>query len=209
MAVVAEIEARFYLPERTSPAEMLQRLELSYPVSKIKDYAFTDHYYLPKKLTSEWHPDVQSIRIRNRTLWTGKESKPPANLIVTKLAGQEKKTEYEGPVDDLQTPHARLVDEGYLPWMKIRKKDGLHYEVGKVARIAMETVDCEYGKYKAGPFAMGELECSTADEDEAKRTFNEFAGALVVETMNESMAAIAMRLLRLDWNSFMSTWPSD
>jgi len=109
------------------------------------EYAFTDHYYRPPG--GAWDPRTRALRVRehhrpaqpSEVLLTWTDVVQVNGLSFKRSRFPEGKVRlYAGSADECRTLAAGL---GYDPWLVVRKKAGLFYDIPDVGELVAEQVD--------------------------------------------------------------------
>ena len=109
------------------------------------EYAFTDHYYRPPG--GAWDPRTRALRVREHH-----RPAQPSEVLLTwtdlvQVGGLTFKRSrfpvgkvrlYEGAADECRAVATGL---GYEPWLVVRKKAGLFYEIPEIGELVAEQVD--------------------------------------------------------------------
>ena len=109
------------------------------------EYAFTDHYYRP--VGGAWDPRTRALRVRehHRPQQSGEVLLTWIDLVqVSGLSFKRSRFAtgkvrlYTGTADECRAVADGL---GYEPWLVVRKKAGLFYEIPEVGELVAEQVD--------------------------------------------------------------------
>lgn len=137
-------------------------------------YAFTDHYHQPA--AGQWDPHERALRIREHH-----EPAGSSEVLLTQIQLEHrggfafKRSAFpEGKVSlyagDLAACRAVVAALGFVPWLVVRKRDGVLFEIPEIGELVTEHVD--------GVGYMVEVEESGEDPDAAAGAIRRTLAAL-------------------------------
>lgn len=131
MTAAYEAEVRVRVPRIAEMRTRLDRLHAR-PISA---YAFTDHYYRPA--ASPWPPEQRTLPIRE---FNPQEAEVLFSRIalITEGSLTFKRVLHHGPASECR---ALLDDLGFVPWLRVRKRQGEILEIPGVGTIACEEIE--------------------------------------------------------------------